>query len=69
MTFHLPDMVQTLQDKVAWRTFSRIKTVIKNPAERGTKRKFISSLNILATELKLDKTYIYIFIYIYISFF
>jgi hypothetical protein len=37
MTFHLPDMVQTLQDKVVWRTFSRIKTVIKNPAEKGYK--------------------------------
>jgi hypothetical protein len=35
MTFHLPDMVQTLQDKVAWLTLSRIKNVNKNQAKKG----------------------------------
>jgi hypothetical protein len=47
MTLHLPVMVHTLQDKVAWLTLSRIKNVNKNQAKkRGTQRKFKSSLNI-----------------------
>jgi hypothetical protein len=47
MTLHLPVMVHTLQDKVAWLTLSRIKNVNKNQGKkRGTQHKFKSSLNI-----------------------
>ena len=35
MTLHLPVMVHTLQDKVAWLTLSRIKNVNKNQAKKG----------------------------------
>jgi hypothetical protein len=55
ITFHFPGMGQTLQDKVAWLTISRIKNVIQNQAKNVN---FKSSLNILGMKLKLDKKHL-----------